>query len=197
MYCQSCGAEMENGAKFCPACGHEVGAPTQTSTSAQPASPAAAAPAPKKKGGVLKIVLGVIGGFVALIVLIIMLALWATSGLLDPVQRHFDALKAGDMIAAYAETSSAFRQQTSPQQYADFVASYPIMTNYTDLSFGARSFENDDGKLEATLTGPDGVAVPMEVLLIKENGNWKILGLTLRNQATGNNPPQDGRDAGK
>ena len=45
MYCKYCGAEVPNGAAFCPNCGKPVG----SGAAAAPAQPAA--PAPKKKSG--------------------------------------------------------------------------------------------------------------------------------------------------
>ena len=105
MYCQACGAELEKGAKFCPACGHEVGKET-TNASPQTATPSPApaqAAAPAKKRRWPKVLAWIGAGFVAFVVLVVVLSLWATSGVVEPVERHFEALRNGDMITAVNE----------------------------------------------------------------------------------------------
>jgi len=134
---------------------------------------------PEKKGVALWI--KILGGAVAVIAVIVFIAMWATSGLMDPINRHLDALRAGDMEAAYAETSGAFRQNTSIEQYNDFVTQYPILIEYTDSSFSSRSVENNIGNVSGTLTAPDGTIYPIEFKLVKENDAWVILGLNLGN----------------
>ncbi|MCB1479781.1 MAG: DUF4864 domain-containing protein [Rhodobiaceae bacterium] len=122
-----------------------------------------------------KILIGVavfIGGVIAI-------AYFATSGLNEPVERHLAALRAGNLEAAYAETSIAFQQNTSIEQYAAFIDRYPVLKNIADYSFGERSIENGIGTLKGKLTTTDGGVVPIEFKLVKENDQWKILGLSL------------------
>ncbi|MCF6344734.1 MAG: DUF4864 domain-containing protein [Devosiaceae bacterium] len=123
--------------------------------------------------------LKIVGSGVAVIIVIVTIAMWATSGLMDPINRHLDALKAGNMEAAYAETSRAFIQNTTFEQYGAFVKSYPILTNFTEKNFSSRSVENNIGKVEGTLTDPEGTVVPISFQLVKENDIWVILGLNL------------------
>jgi len=123
----------------------------------------------------------ILGGAVVAIAIIIFIAMWATSGLMDPINRHLDALRNGNMEAAYAETSGAFRQNTSIEQYSNFVKQYPILIEYTDSSFSSRSVENNIGNVKGTLTASDGTIFPIEFKLVKENDAWVILGLNLGN----------------
>ncbi len=132
-----------------------------------------------KKG--MALWLKILIGAVVAIILIISIAMWATSGMMDSVNRHMDALKAGNIDAAYAETSGAFQQQTSLEQYNEFVKSYPILTDYVEKSFPSRSVENNIGTVEGTLTAPDGTVMPIAFQLVKENDAWVILGLNLGN----------------
>ncbi len=120
-------------------------------------------------------------GAVVAIILIVGIAMWATSGMVDTVTRHMDALKAGDIETAYSETSGAFQQSTSLEQYNEFVKSYPILTDYTEWSLPSRSVENNIGTVEGTLTAPDGTVMPIAFQLVKENDAWVILGINLGN----------------
>ena len=122
----------------------------------------------------LKIALGVAAGIAAVIALIVWFALWATSGLIEPIERQLAALKAGNMEAAYAETSEAFRGATTKEQFATFVEQYPILKDAASHSFTNRSIENSVGTVSGTLTSATGGVWPVDYRLIKENDVWKI-----------------------
>ena len=122
----------------------------------------------------LKIALGVAAGIAAVIALIVWFALWATSGLIEPIERQLAALKAGNMDAAYAETSEAFRGATTKEQFATFVGQYPILKDAASHSFTNRSIENSVGTVSGTLTSATGGVWPVDYRLIKENDAWKI-----------------------
>ena len=110
----------------------------------------------------LKIALGVAAGVAVVIGLIVWLALWLTSGVIEPVHRQLAALKAGDMDAAYAETSEAFRQATPLEKFTAFVGEYPILKDYAVYSFSSRSIENSVGHVSGTLTSATGGVTPIE-----------------------------------
>ena len=176
MFCSNCGAKIPEGAHFCPECGaaSDQSAPA-AATSATPSGSAAVAPVKTKMALWKKILIGIvvfIGGIVAL-------AFFLTSGLDEPVKKHLDALRAGNIEAAYAETSIAFQQNTSIEQYKAFIERYPVLKNIADYSFSSRAVENGLGTLKGTLTTTDGGVVPIEFKLVKENDQWKILGLSL------------------
>ena len=180
MYCANCGTALEGKAKFCANCGHAIegGGAAGAAVSAAAAPAAAPAASPKKKmARWKKIVLGVVG----FVVVVFALAMFLTSGLVDPLDRHLDALAKGDLEAAYAETSVAFRDNTSPEQFAAFVRGNPSLSRITGHSFGERSWENNIGSVKGTLKTSDGV-VPVEFRLVKENDQWKILGIKLGGQ---------------
>ena len=176
MFCSNCGAKIPEGAHFCPDCGIASDrAATGAGTPATSAVSPAAVSAKTKMALWKKILIGVavfIGGVIAL-------AFFVTSGLDEPVKRHLDALRAGNIEAAYAETSIAFQQNTSIEQYAAFIERYPVLKNIADYSFSSREVENGLGTLKGTLTTTDGGVVPVEFKLVKENDQWKILGLSL------------------
>ena len=69
----------------------------------------------------LKILLGIAAGLAVVIGIVVWIALWATSGLIEPIERQLAALKAGNMEAAYEETSEAFHQGTPLGKFTAFV----------------------------------------------------------------------------
>ncbi len=75
----------------------------------------------------LKIVLGIAAGLAVVIAIAVTVALWATSGLIEPIERQLAALKAGNIEAAYAETSEAFHQATPIDKFTAFVDQFPIL----------------------------------------------------------------------
>jgi hypothetical protein len=113
-------------------------------------------------------------GIVVFIVLVVMLAMWATSGLDEPVERHFSALHSGDVVVAYSELSVAARQQTSLDDFKKMLVGVPALTKVTGQSFSSREVKNGEGHLEGYLELEGGGKLPIEVRLVKENDAWKI-----------------------
>jgi hypothetical protein len=192
MFCSNCGKEIPADAHFCPACGHVV-APTESVSAASlpppPPSPApapgqaattvpaaTAVPAKKKMALWKKISIGV----VVFVVAAVALALWATSDLVPPIERQLDALKRGDMQAAYSETSTTFRDSVSLPQFQAFVRQHPGLSRNAGHSFSERSVDaSGTGHVKGTLKDDRGGALPIEYQLIKENDQWKILGIKI------------------
>jgi hypothetical protein len=127
----------------------------------------------------LKILLGIVGGFVALIAVVVWIAFSATSGLIETVERQLAALKAGNIDAAYSETSDGFRQATSQEQFAGFVQQYPILKDYGSYSFPNRSFENNTGKVSGTLTATGGEVTTIDYQMVYEKDAWKVHNISL------------------
>lgn len=175
MYCSQCGSPFPNGGKFCPNCGSPV--PTSSQNEGLSPIPGTEAAAPKKKMALWKkIVLGV----VAFLVLVIGSALFFTSDLIVPIDAHLAALRAGDIRGAYEQTSSAFKQSTSYEQFAAFISTYPSLSKNKKASFSERSWEGSQGHVKGTLTDESGGVLPVEFRLVKENDTWKILGINLK-----------------
>ena len=136
MFCPNCGKQTpQTEAKFCVSCGAPLHAgesapapaasytpppppPPPPQPSAPPAySYAPSGPVAERRGFVgwlkgLRLWQKILLGIVVFIVLVVTLAMWATSGLDEPVKRHFAALRTGDAVSAYSELSVAARQAT-------------------------------------------------------------------------------------
>lgn len=181
-YCANCGIELNPSEKFCHKCGHE-NSEAPTSTPSPPISASTpAAPAPiqtKKKLGCLKIALIALVPLVIFIALLIMLALWATKGPAESVDSHIEALKAGAVERAYYQTSTLFQENTSLEEYRQFIEAYPILKNIDAIHVSERLVENNQGAVKGDLSDSTGKRVPILIQLIKEGDNWRILALNL------------------
>lgn len=133
--------------------------------------------APKKSRKTL--ILGIIGGVVGVIVLIITLSFWATSSLVKIFDQHLDYLKAGDVEAAYAQTSQAFRNVTSLEDYKSYVNQLTVLSKNSGRTYTTREIVNDTGTIIGTLKSSDGSALPFRADFIKENGEWKMYGIQI------------------
>lgn len=184
--CSKCGIEIPGDAKFCPSCGHSIGENGQGNP-----GPAIAVTAPTKKMAMWKKILI---GIVVVIIAAISAAFYFTSELADrqiaalqggdmrgalaePVDRQIAALQRGDMHGAYEETSVAFQQSTSFEDFSKFVQSNPILTKITGHTFSSRKIENGVGYLSGKLTTQGGGVQPVAYRLVKENDTWKILSI--------------------
>jgi hypothetical protein len=87
------------------------------------------------------------------------------------------ALKAGDVDKAYSFTSRDFQNATSLADFQKFVDLYPAIKNNARTKFISKDVTGDNAKLTGTLISVDGISTPIEYLLIKEEGAWKILGI--------------------
>jgi hypothetical protein len=190
MFCPNCGNQLPSEAKFCPQCGKaSTPGDVPPAAAAAPASapppvfnpaPAAVA-APAAGGGFmgwlrgLKTWVKVVLGIFVFIVFVVVLALWATSGLGEVVDRHFASIKAGDTVAAYADLSVAARQTTSMEDFKAMLTRNPALAQVTGASWDSREIKNGQGTLDGMLEIQGGGKLPIEVRLVKENDQWKIL----------------------
>ena len=127
-----------------------------------------------------KIVLGIVLFFVA----VFGLATCATSGLGKVVDHHFAAVRAGDLIAAYSDLSVAARQQTSMDAFKAMLQATPALTHVTGSSWDTREIKNGEGHLAGMLELDTGGKLPIEVRLVKENDQWKILAYNVKPATT-------------
>jgi hypothetical protein len=136
----------------------------------------------------LKIILGILAGFALFAGAIVAFAFWLTSGMVEPIDRQIAALKAGNLQAAYEETSEAFREATPLPAFTEFVDGNPILKDVASHSFFNRSFENDLGTVKGSLTSSSGGVMPVAYRLVKEKDIWKILHIQLGGGEDGATP---------
>lgn len=178
MFCSKCGQSNPDEAKFCKGCGGALaGAAAQSRPTPPPQQQQYAAPGQKKKG--IPMFLKVILGIFIFIVLIVAIALFATSGVVKPVEEHLALLQKGDVAAAYNSASQAFKNVLSLEEYKKFVSQFPFLSNNKSHNFSEREIKNNIGRVKGTITSVDGAVVPIIFSLVKENGQWKIISIDI------------------
>lgn len=105
---------------------------------------------------------------------IIGLVFYATSGITDTADEFFVAANEGNYDRAYSLTSQQLRRATNPDQLRAFIEDYGL-DEVTDTSWGSRSINDERGELTGTLTTESGGSIPVEIDLVQENGQWKIV----------------------
>jgi len=138
---------------------------------------------PKKKMKLWKKILIGIGVF---ILLIIILAFSATSGIVKVAEKQLNLISSGDLKGAYALTSQEFQKSVSYDKFMAYVNNYAVLKDNKGHKFTSRETQGDTGTIEGTLTAKDGTTMPVEYKFVKENSEWKILSLDL-NPSTGTN----------
>ncbi len=186
MFCPQCGAQIPQNANYCPACGTNAGSGGGPANAQQPVQiqitqPQAAAPqAPlhqKQKMATWKKVLLWIFGFIAVVVI---LALLATGDLQELADSHLAALRSGDLETAYNQTSPDFRQATPASAFKQLLEAYPVLTQHEGFSMDKRGFENNSGYVHGELTKGDKTLAKIEFQMIKIDDKWTIQGYNLK-----------------
>jgi len=117
-------------------------------------------------------------GVIVLIVAVVGLAFWATSGLTDTASAFFNKVKAHDYKTAYyGYLSDDFKGNVPLETFQAFMETNHL-DRFKDISWGNREVENGKGKLEGTLVMPDGSSIPINVMFVKGEDGWKIYAVT-------------------
>jgi len=116
----------------------------------------------------------ILGGIVIFIVLVVGLAVWATSGLTDTATAFFDKIKAHDYKTAYyGYFSEDFKGKVSLEKFKQYIETNR-MDQFKEINWGNREVDNGKGTLEGTLIMPGGSTIPIVVGFVKGQDNWKI-----------------------
>ncbi len=125
------------------------------------------------------VALTIVGMFIA----VFALTMWSTSPLAKTAGAFFDAWNSGQPQHSYGYLSQGFTQTISAEKLHKFMSDHRLNRG-VDPSWSRRSIVNNTGTLTGELTRADGSISPISINLVKEQGAWKILGLTLDIQPT-------------
>lgn len=89
------------------------------------------------------------------------------------VNHQLDALKNGNLTEAYNYSSNEFKNATSEDNFKDFVARYPILTQFNDFSFSRILMRSGVG-IVSTILHMDDTNAYVKYYLVHENNTWKI-----------------------
>lgn len=115
--------------------------------------------------------------FVAFMLITLIAVLYATKGAVSDTERFLALLAQGDVHQAYLSTSSAFRREVTESVFSQYVNRTGLVDN-ASTSWSSRSFENNLGELKGEIVTKQRGRIPLTIKLIKEDGSWRVLGLS-------------------
>jgi uncharacterized protein DUF4864 len=183
MRCANCGKGVLSAAAACPFCGEPFTA-NGCSRSVSVSTPVISA-VPKMKIKLARWHL-MLAGAIVIAGLTSFFVFWATSGLIEPIQRQLDAFRRDDLQAAYAEMSVSFHREVPFEKFSEFVRSNPSLSHNVSHRFMSRSSSSSPnaggtgtGDVKGSITDDLGSVLPVQYALVKENGTWRIKGIHL------------------
>ncbi len=117
------------------------------------------------------VMVAAIAGFVLLIFSL-------TRGATDAADRFLALSAEGKHHEAYLSTASAFRAQQDEASFITMMGQLGL-DGYASASWPSRSIVNNEATLEGSVTTRAGAVIPVTMNLIKEKGEWRVLGLTV------------------
>ncbi len=162
MFCPHCGAQVNEGVRFCSSCGK----PIETKSS---------------RGGSWRYFwLKLLAAFAVLLLCFYGAAYFFTTDLDEVVEKQLLDIRANKLSEAFYDfTSKEFQASNSFEKFKDFVRSSPILQVFHTINLGNITFEDDVATIKAVIqTGGD---TDGEILykLVKEGRQWKIAGMQL------------------
>jgi hypothetical protein len=100
--------------------------------------------------------------------------LTATGGAAEEADRFFTLLGQGKVTEAYQSTATAFRGQQNEEDFTRVVKELGL-NDYASASWSNRSVRNNQATLKGTVQTKSGGSIPLEVNLVYEGGQWKVL----------------------
>lgn len=120
-----------------------------------------------------KILLKILLGLVVVAVIVVGIAFYATSGIVDTADQFFLAVKEKNIPKAYGYLAEEFKAGTDEAALNEFLSQNALL-NYKEASWSERSINNGQGVMIGSITTETGGTVPIKLALIKENEVWKI-----------------------
>lgn len=114
---------------------------------------------------------------VVLVVLIVGLVMFATSGAVESADEFLEAVALGDLEAAYAKTAPAFQAQQDLASFEAVVRDLGLI-GYASRSWTSRSVESNQATLEGTFVTAAGDSIPLEMKLVKVADKWRVFSLS-------------------
>lgn len=123
-------------------------------------------------------------GLVGIVLLCLVLGLFGiffSENMLEVIDGQLTKLRENRVTQAYYDyTSKEFQKITSMEAFRKFITLYPVLSDNKSFIFEGRGFDNDIGRVQGTLISNDLQEMQVEYHLIKEDYNWKILSIRLK-----------------
>lgn len=97
------------------------------------------------------------------------------------IKRQLKALSKSNFAEAYENYgSSAFKKATTLNEFENFVQGFPLLEEYAEISF-PQAQASDKKATVTALIRDKGRILPVEYVLVKEGGEWKIWSMRIIN----------------
>ncbi|MFA6303784.1 MAG: DUF4864 domain-containing protein [Legionella sp.] len=191
-FCGKCGNKFNPGTLYCSNCGANIqeNLLQKVDNTQQTTSSITNNPSNEKitQSVFIKIMKGIgiaLIGFIAIVLLFIAFTFYLTSGLLEPIKNQLSAIQNGTIQKAYfLYTSKGFQHEVSMDKFKQIINQYPSLKDNESASFTSREIKDNKGVVIGTLKSKKGVSTPIKYLLIKEEGQWKIVGFIVNPKNT-------------
>lgn len=127
----------------------------------------------------MKKMLTIIAIVVVSIGIIIGVVFYLTSGAAKSADNFFSLIKSGNIDNAYESLSLQFKEKTTSEQFKIFVETSSI-TDFDSVFWNSRTMNPGVTKLEGSIKTKKSKTIPVEVDLVKEDGQWKILSIDVK-----------------
>lgn len=132
---------------------------------------------------VLMIIGSIFIGFLTLLLTIFVFILLLVGSLSEKAQTALTAIRRGDLDKAYTLTSKDFQKNTSFNNFKKYIEEHPALKENVAASFPEKELKNEFGLLKGYLHLKNGEELPLTILLIKEDNEWKIQGIEINTPA--------------
>lgn len=135
--------------------------------------------AQKKKWSTKKKVLVVVGAILGLFIVIITIVNQSTKEAVSVSNQMVNALQSTDATLAYGLLSSEAKKTVSEQEFSAVVVKIgPILNTQEKMvskEVNAETGKSSTAKVTYEIQGTDGITYKLEINLVKEDDNWKVL----------------------
>lgn len=121
----------------------------------------------------MKNLLKIVIGLASVFVLGIAFVFYLTAGMADSANSFFMAIKNGDISKAHSYLSEDFKTSTDEVALKEFLSTSALV-NFKEASWSSRQVSGGIGELNGAVTTNSGGIVPLKLIFVKENDDWKI-----------------------
>ncbi len=146
-------------------------------------STATGGPVSPKKTNWLKIILIAVAALIIFVAGIIALVFSVGSPALKASETFVVQLSSNQVDTAYDSASLQFKQVVTKEQFNAFLEQFPVLKKVQKVSFNSFTIENNFANVSGSITATDGQVSPINLQLVNENDQWRVLNLDLMPKA--------------
>jgi hypothetical protein len=120
----------------------------------------------------LKIVIGIVVVFILAVVAIF----YFTSGMTKTANAFFESIKKQDIATAHKYLSEDFKSSTDEAALKEFLTKGALL-KFKETSWSNRQVSGGRGELDGEVITETGGVIPLKLMFVKENGEWRIYGI--------------------